>query len=73
MIWKETTFASNKVISDLPGSHWRSGESDGKPRTPLPAINSDRQSQKFPINLQAETQGELMDGAHIKVTTLIDT
>ena len=28
---------------------------------------------KFPINLQAESQGELMDGAHIKVTTLIDT
>ena len=28
---------------------------------------------KFPINLQAETQGELMDGTHIKVTTLIDT
>ena len=28
---------------------------------------------KFPINLQAETQGELMDGSNIKVTTLIDT
>ena len=28
---------------------------------------------KFPINLQAESQGELMDGTHIKVTTLIDT
>ena len=28
---------------------------------------------KFPINLQAESQGELMDGAHIKVTNLIDT
>ena len=28
---------------------------------------------KFPINLHAESQGELMDGTHIKVTTLIDT
>ena len=28
---------------------------------------------KFPINLQAESQGELMDGTNIKVTTLIDT
>ena len=28
---------------------------------------------KFPINLQAESQGELMDGTHIKVATLIDT
>ena len=28
---------------------------------------------KFPINLQAESQGELMDGTDIKVTTLIDT
>ena len=28
---------------------------------------------KFPINLQAETQGELMDGTHIKVNTLMDT
>ena len=28
---------------------------------------------KFPINLQVESQGELMDGTHIKVTTLIDT
>ena len=28
---------------------------------------------KFPINLHAESQGELTDGAHIKVTTLIDT
>ena len=27
---------------------------------------------QFPINLQAESQGELMDGTHIKVTTLID-
>ena len=27
----------------------------------------------FPINLQAESQGELMDGTNIKVTTLIDT
>ena len=28
---------------------------------------------RFPINLQAETQGELMHGTHIKVTTLMDT
>ena len=28
---------------------------------------------KFPINLHAESQGELMDGTQIKVTTLIDT
>ena len=28
---------------------------------------------RFPINLQAESQGELMDGTHIKVTTLMDT
>ena len=28
---------------------------------------------KFPINLQAESQGELMEGTNIKVTTLIDT
>ena len=28
---------------------------------------------KFPINLQAETQGEPMDGTNIKVTTLMDT
>ena len=28
---------------------------------------------RFPINLQVESQGELMDGTHIKVTTLIDT
>ena len=28
---------------------------------------------KFPINLQAESQGELMDGTNIKVTTLMDT
>ena len=28
---------------------------------------------RFPINLQAETEGELMDGTNIKVTTLIDT
>ena len=28
---------------------------------------------KFPINLQAESQGELMNGSHINVTTLIDT
>ena len=28
---------------------------------------------KFPINLQAESQGKLMDGTNIKVTTLIDT
>ena len=28
---------------------------------------------KFPINLQAESQGELMDGTNIRVTTLIDT
>ena len=28
---------------------------------------------KFPINLQAESQGELMDGTSIKVTTLMDT
>ena len=28
---------------------------------------------KFPINLQAESQGELMNGTNIKVTTLIDT
>ena len=28
---------------------------------------------KFPINLQSETQGELMDGTNIKVTTLMDT
>ena len=28
---------------------------------------------RFPINLQAETQGELMDGTNIKVTTLMDT
>ena len=28
---------------------------------------------KFLINLQDESQGELMDGSHIKVTTLIDT
>ena len=28
---------------------------------------------KFPINLHAESQGELMDGTYIKVTTLIDT
>ena len=28
---------------------------------------------KFPINLQAESQGELMDGTNIKVTTLIDS
>ena len=27
----------------------------------------------FLINLHAESQGELMDGTHIKVTTLIDT
>ena len=25
---------------------------------------------KFPINLHSETQGELMDGTNIKVTTL---
>ena len=28
---------------------------------------------KFPINLHSETQGELMDGTNIKVTTLMDT
>ena len=28
---------------------------------------------KFPINLHSETQGELIDGTNIKVTTLIDT
>ena len=28
---------------------------------------------KFPINLQAESQGELMDGTNIKVTTLVGT
>ena len=28
---------------------------------------------KFPINLQTESQDELMDGINIKVTTLIDT
>ena len=28
---------------------------------------------KFPINLHTESQGELMDGSHINVTTLIDT
>ena len=28
---------------------------------------------RFPINLQAETQGELMDGTHINVTTIMDT
>ena len=28
---------------------------------------------RFPINLQAESQGELMDGTNIKVTTLMDT
>ena len=28
---------------------------------------------KFPVNLQAESQGELMDGTNIKVTTLMDT
>ena len=28
---------------------------------------------KFPINLKAESQGELIDGTNIKVTTLTDT
>ena len=28
---------------------------------------------KFPINLHGETEGELMDGNGIKVTTLMDT
>ena len=28
---------------------------------------------KFPMNLQAESQGKLMDGTNFKVTTLIDT
>ena len=28
---------------------------------------------KCPINLHSETQGELMDGTNIKVTTLMDT
>ena len=28
---------------------------------------------KFPINLHSETQGELMEGTNIKVTTLMDT
>ena len=28
---------------------------------------------RFPINLQAESQGELMDGTNIKVTILMDT
>ena len=28
---------------------------------------------KFPINLHGETEGELMDGNSIKVTTLMDT
>ena len=29
--------------------------------------------ERFPINLQAESQGELMGGTNIKVTTLMDT
>ena len=28
---------------------------------------------RFPINLHSETQGELMDGTNIKITTLMDT
>ena len=48
------------VISDLPGNHWRSGESGGKPRTPLPAINSDRQSQKVGLgNLSLNSPNEI--------------
>ena len=29
--------------------------------------------RRFPINLHGETEGELMDGSGIKVTTLMDT
>ena len=48
------------VISDLPGSHWRSGKSDGEPRTPLPAIDSDRQSQKVGLgNLSLNSPNEI--------------
>ena len=48
------------VISDLPGSHWRSGKSDGEPRTPLPAKNSDRQSQKVGLgNLSLNSPNEI--------------
>ena len=28
---------------------------------------------RFPINLHGETEGELMDGSGIKVTTIMDT
>ena len=28
---------------------------------------------RFPINLESEAEGELMDGTNIKVTTLMDT
>ena len=50
------------VISDFsPSSQWRSGESDGKPRTPLPAINSDRQNQKAGLgNLSLNSPNEIM-------------
>ena len=53
---------AERAISDLSQSNqWRLGKSEGEPGTPLPATNSDRQSQEVGLgNLSLNSPAEIV-------------